>query len=62
MAPFCENCRFFWDLRAADDGDDSGLCRRNAPQAVTSEEEDNGPWATWPKVHSGDWCGEHEPS
>lgn len=39
-----------------------GVCRRYAPRPLSLKESDNDPLlrATWPKVHSGEYCGEFE--
>ena len=50
----CKHCRFCEPL-----SDASGVCRRHAPRPAAEPPADGDfPWAEWPKVSFGDWCGE----
>ena len=54
MTRNCKHCRFC-ELSEAN----SGLCRRYAPRPRRELQEDGDiPAAEWPRVYSGDWCGE----
>ena len=53
----CPRCTYFrLRERAADTGIERGICRRHAPRPGV---ENANPNASWPAVHSGDWCGEY---
>jgi hypothetical protein len=55
----CEACRFYcaWS-------EDTGECRRHAPQGVALNRHELGDpedlIAAWPTVQAGDWCGEFQ--
>ena len=51
----CPRCHYFKLRERAPDGIERGICRRYAPRPGT---ENANPDASWPAVHSGDWCGE----
>ena len=57
----CPRCTYFDRLgESAPDAQGiwRGLCRRYAPRAgLLGPEEFK--FASWPQVHSGDWCGEY---
>ena len=52
MTKSCETCMYFEETP-----DSSGLCRRHPPVLF---ELDEALGSTWPRVKSGDWCGEYE--
>ena len=54
----CPRCTFFeFDSGPDAQGVKRGWCRRNAPSPVQSTS--GGRDGAWPRVHSGDWCGEY---
>lgn len=55
----CYTCRF-WDVPVKDrETVETGECRRRTPVLGFAEGEVD-TWAHWPRVHSCEWCGEHE--
>jgi len=53
----CETCRHS-EYSDIDDGDALFYCRRRPPVPVYGARAEDQAW--WPRVHSFDYCGEHE--
>jgi hypothetical protein len=66
IKPKCSTCDYF-NLLLEEKAESLGECKRRAPVAITVNEiETEGriiekmvPWAVWPRVFGGSWCGEH---
>ena len=55
-AQHCPRCHYFkLSNRAVDTGLETGWCRRNSPSPRIGSTAEVG----WPRVHSGDWCGDY---
>ena len=61
LVPRCSTCRYY-SVELEEIGverwgrSSRGQCHRMPPLASTTRRED----AFWPRVRSGDWCGEHQ--
>ena len=58
----CGTCRFWDDTRELAD---EGVCRRHAPQAtVTPDDDEHGfnLFPSWPLTLAAEWCGEYQPA
>jgi hypothetical protein len=52
----CQSC-VYWDAQA---GTEKGLCRRNAPQSIVFEVDDETQFVTrFPETAAEEWCGEY---
>lgn len=52
----CESC-VYWDAKS--DGK-MGLCRRNAPQSIVFQVDDETKFETrFPETANSEWCGEY---
>lgn len=56
-APVCKNCQFFL---TGNRHTQVGLCRR-FPPSIHAARREVGEADDQPRVHNGDWCGEHKP-
>ncbi|MCK5496475.1 MAG: hypothetical protein KAI41_06505 [Hyphomicrobiaceae bacterium] len=63
----CTNCRYCHKAATLDpDADDAteygGECRKRAPVIGTGQwaDQDQAPWAYWPTVAAGHWCGDFQ--
>jgi hypothetical protein len=63
VTPSCKKCRFVGVDYSDDYQEDVPVCRRRAPAARVSRDEDATPrYPRWPRVVvTTDWCGEFEP-